>query len=477
MSSTAGDSARYRSRQSQAPARDAADPALPIGGELAERHDAGQFWRSVRELAAIPLVVVVAFAVLAAVSIVADQTKAVGALNSLRDVLGHVVGKEAATNALSGIATGLVTVTSITFSVLLLAVQQTASSLSPVVYDQFLRRRTNQAFLGFFIGLALFAYVVMAAVQDRTPPIVGASVATVLTLVALMILLVLVYSTINQMRPTSVLRMLHDRALAAREREAELIRRTRRQSTSHDDVAAQYVSHATGYLSSINLRRLEKLLEGLEGVEIELAATVGDHVSYGDLLAVVRDGDRDRAQRIARQLGRLLELSQARSLGSDATTGVDEIGNIAWTSTSTAKHNPEVGREGLFSLRDLAARWILDDPVDDQALGGHELPVVYRDNDLDRTLSWIHSLLIASHESQQHLLAAAVLDTYRALLHLAPDDVSERLRDDVTSALGVVAEMPVSPTLRGAWRDVLDAVDVTPREAEQAPSTLKDLAR
>lgn len=66
--------------------------------------------------------------------------------------------------ALQAIATGVVTVASISLSVLLLAVQQTTSSLSPVVLDQFIRRRGNQAFLGFFIGLALFAYVVMAAV-------------------------------------------------------------------------------------------------------------------------------------------------------------------------------------------------------------------------------------------------------------------------------------------------------------------------
>jgi hypothetical protein len=32
------------------------------------------------------------------------------------------------------------------------AVQQTASSLTPVVFDQFLRRTSNQVYFGFFIG-------------------------------------------------------------------------------------------------------------------------------------------------------------------------------------------------------------------------------------------------------------------------------------------------------------------------------------
>jgi hypothetical protein len=31
-------------------------------------------------------------------------------------------------------------------------VQQTASSLTPVVFDQFLRRTSNQVYFGFFIG-------------------------------------------------------------------------------------------------------------------------------------------------------------------------------------------------------------------------------------------------------------------------------------------------------------------------------------
>jgi len=103
----------------------------------------------------VPLAVVAAFVVAAVVSIFLDQSHA--SLRGLRHVLGHIVGVGAATAALSAIAGGLVTVTSITFSVLLLAVQQTAASLSPVVFDQFVRRRANQVYLGYFVGLGIYA--------------------------------------------------------------------------------------------------------------------------------------------------------------------------------------------------------------------------------------------------------------------------------------------------------------------------------
>jgi hypothetical protein len=66
----------------------------------------------------------------------------------------------------------------------------------------------------------------------------------------------------------------------------------------------------------------------------------------------------------------------------------------------------------MLAPRDLALRWLLDDPVD-QRTGGEPLPIVYRDNDVDRILDVLYSMLVVSHESHQHMLAACVLDTYR----------------------------------------------------------------
>lgn len=114
-------------------------------------------------------------------------------------------------------------------SILFVAVRQTGSTLSPVVFDQFMRRRSNQASFGFFLGLTLYAHVVLVAVQNNTPPVLGAGLATVLTAGALACLLMLVCSTVNQMRPANVLRQIHDRALLGRRHETDLIRNTRRQ--------------------------------------------------------------------------------------------------------------------------------------------------------------------------------------------------------------------------------------------------------
>src|SRR5690348_13831210 len=253
--------------------------------------------RAMHEYALVPLLVILALCVLAAASIVGDQSQA-AVFTAVRGYLKHFVGKSAASTTLGAVATGLVTVTSITFSVLLLAVQQTASTLSPVVFDQFIRRRTNQLYLGFFVGLALYSYLVMAAVQDGTPPIIGAFIATVLTVVALGCLLFLVYSTIDQMRPDNVIRGLHDRALLAHERETSLVRRTRRSPRSDLPVLAELHCAAYGYIEAVHLDAIARAVEDAgatadNGVEVELCVSVGQAVATGELVARVRHDDPD----------------------------------------------------------------------------------------------------------------------------------------------------------------------------------------
>jgi uncharacterized membrane protein len=414
----------------------------------ARSHIVPTLLRAGREFAAVPLMVIGGFCVLATLAVLGAQTHVAGS-DALRKALSHVVGAKASSSTLQAIATGLVTVTSITFSVLLLAVQQTASNLSPVVFDQFVRRRANQVFLGFFVGLALFAYLVMAAVQDQTPPIIGAFIATILTILAMVFLLALVYTTIDQMRPVNVLRQIHDRVLVAREREAHLVRRTMRAATATDPVRATYRSKTTGYVIGIDLERLEQALDRVPRAQIELHVTIGEHVTYHSVIATVYDDDEKDAQAIADEVRGAVLIGRQRDPDHDATTGIDQIANIAWTSGSTAKQNPEIAREAMDSLKDIAARLLSDDPAAPDA-DTERARIVYPDNALDRVFEVLLSLAVVAYESRQHMQAARVLETFRDLVELADGERRQQLADHLQSLEPIVEEIPASPRLKRA---------------------------
>src|SRR5579875_1042141 len=217
----------YGSRRAEPPrlrrrsVRKAAQDPLKDSGSL---HGRGPFRRGVAEFLRLPLCMIVAFVVAALGVSLLDRITGPG---SLRSAVSAVVPGDAADGVIQAAATSLLTVTSITFSVLLVAVQQTSSSLTAVIFDQFLRRVANQAYFGFFVGVTAFAFVALGLARTKPAPVYAAAVTLLLTMAALVALLMLIHATIDQMRPQTVVRSIQDLALSARERELALIGRTR----------------------------------------------------------------------------------------------------------------------------------------------------------------------------------------------------------------------------------------------------------
>ena len=90
------------------------------------------------------------------------------------------------------IAGSIITVTSIMLSPSLIAVKPGAASLTSLVSDQFLRRRTNQLYFGAFIGLALYSLIALASINPSHQPIYGVAVAGLMTVVALFMPILLI---------------------------------------------------------------------------------------------------------------------------------------------------------------------------------------------------------------------------------------------------------------------------------------------
>ena len=201
----------------------------PSGVTAISRRAVETVRRAFAEFLTIPTIVIAGFLVLAAASYLLDEFR-IARLGTEPGLFGGKLfsDPETARSLLGTIATSIITVSSITLSLLLIAVQQGAASLSNVVFDQFLRRRTNQVYFGSFLGLALYCLIVLASITPAHNPVYGVSLAFLMTIVALYMLIILIYTTIDQMRPVVIVRAIRDHILLARERQQLLLRETRR---------------------------------------------------------------------------------------------------------------------------------------------------------------------------------------------------------------------------------------------------------
>jgi uncharacterized membrane protein len=357
--------------------------------------------RAFAEFLAIPTAMVAGFVLLAFGTNAAESATS-GPLAAVRTFIQARVFTNASTTAeLLGTAVGgIITVSSITISLLLVAVQQSSSAFTDNVLDQFMRRRLNQSYFGFFVGLSAFSLLTLSTVHDGFNPVLGASLVFSLTVVALVMLLVLFYTTLNQMRPEEIIAAIHKHTIAARAKQLRFIGATRREPIGAGPVLRRVVAKCHGFVALIALAPIRRASQDARGeVEVELRVSLGTFVAYGDVIAHVHATSTADADAMVEAVEDSIRLELQRDLGIDAASGIEELELIAWTSISTAKANPGPGLLAIRNLRNLLAHWL---EPSDAVTAEEPAPVVYADNTLNVLMNTLESLAVAPTESMQH---------------------------------------------------------------------------
>jgi uncharacterized membrane protein len=373
------------------------------------------FWATIRqafaEFLAVPVSLIVGFVLLAIGSYALDSTDP-AAIRPIHDFLKeHFLGHSDSTAALlSTVAGSVITVTSITFSLLLLAVQQSASSLSHQVIDQFLRRRINQVSFGFFVGVALFALITLGTTTSSFNPVYGAMLALILVAIALALLLVLLYTTIDQMRPAQIIAAIHDHTLAARREQMQLIDSTRRESNSLGAAGVEVCAQATGFMVAIDTRAIAAAIEGCNGeMEVQFDVSIGAYLGYHEVFAHVHAALPEDAEQLRKTVERSIRQQREREIQRDPGFGIEQLLDIGWTTGSTSKQNPAPAILAVLGLRDLLGRWSEKEERDWR--GSARLAIVYPDNVPQTLLLAFESMAIVASESMQDQLFAVVIES------------------------------------------------------------------
>lgn len=422
------------------------------------RHAVESTRRAFAEFLTIPTLVIAAFLALGALLYYLDR------LRIERGWPSFVPGTHESVSTLLGtIATSIITVTSITFSLLLIAVQQGAAALTSQVYDQFLLRRANQVYFGFFIGLALYCLIILATVNPGYTPVYGAAVGFALTVVALYLLVLLIYSTIDQMRPVMIVQTIRDHTLAARKAQRKLLAATRPAGTADGLGGRRLRAKESGFLTSIDTACLAELGRKSGGAaEIVLLRSIGDYCSVGEELLELRYGDPGAADCDEALLG-ALELEQQRDLASDPGSGIEQLATIGWTSGSTSKSNPQPAILACWSLRDLLASWYPPDEDGEPEVerAGDESQIVYTDVVPRDLLRAFESLAVVASESMQHQTLAEVYRALTLAMKRMPPELCKDIEAIVLRSLAVLGDHALTAQLDDAISELGEALHST----------------
>lgn len=405
------------------------------------------------DFSGVPLLIIGGLLILAVLVLWADHSSQ-GWSHSLRSLITEVAFQSPATTGevLNLLGGGLLTMTSLTVSMLLLALQQTATNMGNLVYDQFKKRRGNRVLVGYIIGAVVFSIVLRPFASDSFNPVISVSFATVIGVVAVVSLVYFLYSTIYQMRPQTIVKEIHNTTLSARQHQLEFLARTRRDAQLDTLGGADVRSATNGYVVDVELDPIASAISTAPiAVEIEAYAHLGSYVTYNEVIARVRCDDPTEAEKVADQVKDAYRLYERRQDTHDAAFGLEQFEMTAWTEMSSAKQNPETGLFVINAVGDVLSRWSEDHSRRRQ----ETLPFVYRDDVDVSAIGVLESLAIVSQESHQHQGMALILETITEVIPRMNDRMLRRTDELIQRTIPLLEEQTLSTRLDHAMSDLV----------------------
>ncbi len=264
---------------------------------------------------------------------------------------------------LSAIASSMITVAGLTFSLTLVAITQASSQYTPRVLRNFMRDRGNQFVLGYFVGVFTYALIVLRTIRGGDEggfiPSIAVLLGLVLAIASVGVLIFFVHHIASSIQASAIISSVANETLAAIERlfPEEL------GEEADEDEPADFVPAGTawraiealksGYLQDVDA-------DGLLGFAVERNAVVrmesgvGEFVTRGAPLITLA-GEAAIDEKIIKAVNALFSLGHYRTIEQDAAFGVRQIVDIALKALSPGVNDTSTAIVGIDYLGTILA--------------------------------------------------------------------------------------------------------------------------
>jgi uncharacterized membrane protein len=398
---------------------------------------------------------------LSMVTLTADRQLPDGWLRDLDLAVLPVIQSEGARSVLTTVASSMITVAGVVFSLTLLVLTQASSQFGPRLLNNYMRDRTNQVVLGVFVATFVYALLVLRVVTggdgevgiDAFVPHLSVLVALVLTFLTVAVLVYFFHHVAQSVRVTHVLSEVDD---ALRKRLEALAERGTDDGDRDDpeNVAAAIpldfrddlgvvAARRGGYLQSVDADALVTRAAAA-GAVVRIVPIGGAFVMRDGALAEVHPAS--AADALADAVHGAVSLGPDRSLTQDLAFYFDEFLEIALRALSPSMNDPFTARscidrigQGLLLLdrRRLPRQVHVDEdgvvrafvPLQGKGtLARHVLAELRRASagNLFVTQYLLETLVVLRREARGAAIRIAVDDELAAIVPDAEGDAAER---------------------------------------------------
>ncbi len=268
-------------------------------------------------------------------------------------------GPEGARGLLSSIASSMITVAGVVFSITIVALQLASSQYSPRVLRNFMRDRPSQIVLGSFIGSFWYAILVLRTIRVEQEgssafvPSVAVTGAIVLSLVALGMLVYYIHHIATRMQASQITAAVATETL-------EEVARQQREADEHPQPPIRHrptgepthfiPATRSGYLQYVAADELVEIAAA-HRMTVRLESAPGDWVQHHAPLFAFWDAQ--PSEEIAARLFRHVAVGTERVLYQDPGFGVQQLVDIAVKALSPGINDPTTAINAIHRITEI----------------------------------------------------------------------------------------------------------------------------
>lgn len=248
---------------------------------------------------------------------------------------------------LSAIASSMITVAGLTFSLTVVAMAQASSQYTSRILRNFMRDRKNQFVLGFFVTVFAYCLVVLRTIRGGEGsfiPSMAVLFGLVLAIASVLVLIFFIHHIANSIQASSIISSAAEETLLAVERlfPQEIGREA--EKSEEDEVEAALSNRwwypvrarKTGYVQSVDADALVRFAREHACV-VRMERGIGEFVVKDCplvSLSFARTGDDKIDDEAVRQLNELYAVSHFRTIDQDTAFGIRQLVDIALKALS-----------------------------------------------------------------------------------------------------------------------------------------------
>ncbi len=251
-------------------------------------------------------------------------------------------GAAGARGLLTTVATSMITVAGLVFSITLVALSQTSSQYTSRVVHNFMRDRVNQWVLGIFLGIFAYCLVVLRTMggEEAFVPPVAVLAGMLLAFVGIAALIHFIHHIATSIQASSIIATAAQETLSAVGRLFPEELQEQEDEGADADLAIALASEdwsdvpatKTGYIESVDEDVLLEVARDLKTI-LRMEHGVGEFVVVGVPLVSLRD-PRGLDAAAKDRLNAAFAISRQRTVEQDAAFGIRQIVDVAMKALS-----------------------------------------------------------------------------------------------------------------------------------------------